>query len=119
MDRAGYHRWRTDLYRFHAECVGAILRDVGYDADFIGQVQSIIRKEGIKTNEDTQLLEDVICLVFLESYFSEFASRHDENKIITILRRTWKKMSARGHKEALAMSYAPEDLALIQKALAE
>src|SRR5260221_13458894 len=29
MDRAGYHRWRTDLARFHAETAGEILREVG------------------------------------------------------------------------------------------
>ena len=117
MDRAGYHRWRTRLYEFHAEQAAVILRDIGYDEAMIGSVQALLRKERIKSDPDMQLLEDVICLVFLESYFHEFAQDHDEPKLVTILQRTWKKMSPRGQQVALELSLPPQDRALIERAL--
>jgi hypothetical protein len=76
--RAGYLKWRTDLYKRHAELAGEIMGDVGYDPDVIDRVQTLLRKRGLKTDRDVQLLEDVICLVFLEHYFHDFARKHDE-----------------------------------------
>jgi hypothetical protein len=118
MTRQGYHQWRTTLARFHADKAGEILRDVGYDEPTISRVQSLLRKQGLKSDAETQALEDVACLVFLEHEFSDFARRHDEAKVINILARTWKKMSPRGHAAALALNLPPEDRALVEKALA-
>jgi hypothetical protein len=115
--RAGYLKWRTDLHKRHAEIAGEIMGDVGYDAESIDRVQTLLRKRGLKTDPDVQLMEDVICLVFLEHYFHDFAPKHDEEKLIPILQKTWKKMSERAHEAALQVDYAPEDLAVIQKAL--
>src|SRR5688500_693072 len=117
MDRAGYLKWRTTLYEFHAGKAGEILREVGYDESTIARVQSLVRKQGIKTDPEMQLLEDVICLVFLENYFAEFAADHDEEKLIRILRRTWAKMSPRGHQAALALELPQRERALIETAL--
>jgi hypothetical protein len=118
MERRGYLQWRTELARFHARRAGEILREVGYDEATIERVQALLRKEGLKVDPETQLLEDVICLVFLESYFSDFSRKHDEEKLITILRKTWKKMSPRGHQAALALDLSPSDRALVERALA-
>jgi hypothetical protein len=117
MDRAGYHRWRTRLYDFHADTTEAILREVGYDPPTIARVRSLIRKERIKSDPEMQTLEDVICLVFLENYFHEFAQDHDEQKLINILQRTWKKMSARGQELALGLPLNEQDRRIIEKAL--
>ncbi len=117
MDRPGYLKWRTTLYDFHAERAGEVLRDVGYDDATIAQVQSLVRKQGIKTDPQMQLLEDVICLVFLENDFAEFAADHDEEKLIRILRRTWAKMSPRGHAAALALDLPDRERTLIERAL--
>ena len=119
MDRTGYLRWRTTLYRFHADTAGQILRDVGYDAATIERVQTLLRKERLKRDPDVQCLEDVICLVFLESYLLDFAAQQDRDKLINILRRTWKKMSPRGHDAALALDLSPEVRELVAAALAE
>jgi hypothetical protein len=119
MDRPGYLKWRTTLYDFQAERAGEILREVGYDDETIGRVKSLVRKQGIKTDPEMQLLEDVICLVFLEHYFAEFAADHDEEKLIRILRRTWAKMSPRGHVVALGLELPERERALIERALAE
>ena len=119
MDRQGYHQWRTTLARFHAEKAGTVLQEVGYDEKTIASVQSLLRKENLKKSPETQTLEDVICLVFLEDYFSDFARQHAEEKLITILRKTWKKMSPRGHEAALQLDLSPTNQALLKKALGE
>ena len=116
--RDGYRRWRTDLGRFHAETAGKILQEVGYDETTISRVQSLLRKERLKADPDCQLLEDVICLVFLEFYLGDFAEEHEEDKLVNILRRTWKKMSPRGHQAALQLDLPDSLRPLVQKALA-
>jgi hypothetical protein len=117
MTRQGYHQWRTALYSFHAGAAEKILRDVGYDAGTIAAVRSLLKKEKLKTNPDMQALEDVICLVFLEYEFPDFSAKHDREKVIGILRRTWAKMSSVGHAAALQLPMQAEALELIQAAL--
>lgn len=122
MDRSGYKEWRTRLMRFHADLAGSILRDVGYDEEMVGRVQSLVRKEGLKVRPETQLLEDIIALVFLESYLAEFVARHaeyEEAKLIDILRKTAQKMSARGRAAALELIRLPPELQpVLHKAVA-
>jgi len=115
--RAGYLKWRTDLYKWHGEIAGAIMKDVGYDDAAVARVKTLMRKRGLKSDPDVQLLEDVICLVFLEHYFHDFAQKHPEEKLITIVRKTWNKMTERAHDTALALEYSPNDRAVIEKAL--
>jgi hypothetical protein len=115
--RAGYLKWRTDLYKRHGDIAAGILRDVGYDDETIGRVRTLLRKRGLRTDPDVQLMEDVICLVFLEHYFHDFAQKHDEQKLISIVQKTWKKMTEKAHRAALQLDYAPADLAVIQKAV--
>ena len=119
MTRAGYHEWRSDLGKFHAREAASLLQQAGYDDATITRVQSLLRKEHLKSDSEMQTLEDVICLVFLEHYFSEFARKHDEEKIVKILQRTWKKMSPRGHSHALKLQMEPKDRWLIEKALTQ
>jgi len=120
MTRAGYHSWRTDLAKFHADTAASLLQQAGYDHEVIARVQSLIRKERLKEDPETQTLEDVICLVFLESYFAEFARKHahEEEKVIKILQRTWRKMSERGRAAALALPIPDEARKLVEIALA-
>jgi hypothetical protein len=117
-DRAGYLRWRTILYDFHADRAAQVLHEIGYDDETIARVGSLIRKEKLKADPEAQTLEDVVCLVFLENYFAEFARDHDEQKLIRILRKTWKKMSPRGHEAAMTIQLGDRERELIAKALA-
>ncbi len=116
-DRQGYRTWRTELGRFHAETAATILREVGYGPETIRRVQSLLQKKQLKADPDCQLLEDVICLVFLRHYFADFAEEHDEAKLINILRRTWKKMSPRGQQAALEIELPAPLRTLIEKAI--
>lgn len=119
MDRTGYLNWRKILYRFHADTAAKILEDVGYDPQTVARVRALLQKEKLKADPETQALEDVICLVFLENYFSEFAREKDEAKLLNILRRSWAKMSQRGQAAALNLPLSDADKALITKALTE
>ena len=116
MDRVGYLKWRTGLYGFHARRAAAILREVGYEDGVIGRVEVLLQKKNIKTDPEMQTLEDVICLVFLENYFTSFSEKHDKDKIIGIIRKTWKKMSPEGHSAALKIPMSPPAKALVEKA---
>jgi hypothetical protein len=120
MDRIGYLTWRTSLYKFHAEEVSRILREVRYDEPTIARVASLVRKERIKSDAEAQTLEDVICVVFLESYFAEFAAQHahEEHKVVEILRKTWRKMGERGRGVALGLAMPPDARRLVERALA-
>lgn len=117
MDRTGYKRWRNELARFHTRTATQILQEVGYDEPTISRVSDLLLKKGLKTDPEVQTLEDVICLVFLQYYFHEFAQKHPEEKTLDIVRKTWKKMSDRGHKAALNLKLPPEDSTLLEKAL--
>ena len=105
LDRQGYLQWRTRLYKFHAETAGALMRSAGYGDEMIERVMTIVSKKGLKVNPETQLMEDVVDLVFLEHYISDFAARHpeyDEAKWLQIIHKTWQKMSPRAHEFMLA-----------------
>jgi hypothetical protein len=119
MDRAGYFHWRNECKRMHAEKMGEIMRSVGYDEPTVKRVQSLVRKERLKADPETQLLEDVACLVFLENYFAEFSRQHDEAKLIDIVRKTWKKMSSRGHEGALRLPLSPDSRAIVERAVSQ
>mgnify|MGYP001764314984 CR=1 FL=1 len=54
---------------------------------------SILEKKLLKKDAETQLLEDVICLVFLEYYLDPFVHKHDREKLKNIILKTWNKMS--------------------------
>jgi len=123
MDRIGYLKWRKDLYQFHAQAAADLLTEAGYAEDVIDRVKLAVAKKGIKSNPDTQLLEDISALVFIEHYMLEFANKHpeyDEEKWLDIIRKTWKKMTDRAQQFALSGGITlPEPLVpLIQKAVA-
>ena len=117
MNRVGYLKWRQDLKKFHAEKASGILMEVGYDQKTIDKVGFLLEKKQLKKNEETQTLEDVICLVFLEYYFEPFIEKHPKEKLIDIIQKTWNKMSAKGHNMALKISFSKTSFELIQKAL--
>ncbi len=117
MDRIGYLKWREDLKKFHAKTTASILEKEGYSEEFIARVSFLIEKKSLKKDVETQLLEDVICLVFLEFYLEDFVQKHDKEKLKNIILKTWNKMSEKGHREALKIKYSNENLELIKESL--
>jgi hypothetical protein len=116
--RVGYLTWRRDLKRYHAERAGKILSDLGYPPAVIARVQSLVRKERLKQEEEAQVLEDVVCVVFLAHYLADFAERHESDKVVEILRKTWAKMSPLGHRAALSLPLEGALKTLVETALA-
>jgi len=105
MTKEGYHAWRTGLYTFHANTAGELMRQAGYDDAMLERVKKAVGKRGIKVNPDTQLLEDIANLVFIEHYMQPFAlskPEYDEAKWMEIIRRTWGKMSKNAQAFALS-----------------
>jgi hypothetical protein len=117
LDRAGYLRWRADLKKFHAEQSGAILREVGYDEALIRRVQALNLKKDLGKDPDCQVLEDALCLVFLQYQFADLAAKTDDEKMINALKKSWAKMSEQARAEALKLNYGERESLLIKAAL--
>lgn len=116
--RRGYLRWRRDLQVRHAGHARAILEECGYDEDTIARVERLIRKETPKRDPEGQAFEDGLTLVFLETQLHDFAVRTDPETMAGVIRKTWSKISPAARDLALASDLAPEDRALIERALA-
>ncbi|KAK4127854.1 hypothetical protein N657DRAFT_641905 [Parathielavia appendiculata] len=124
MTRAGYLTWRAKQKSQAAAQVAELLASSEIQPalarDEIERVAALVRKEGLtKGDVETQVLEDVACLVFLDDQFDGFEKKSeiDEEKVVGILRKTWAKMSEAGRKLALGMQLSERATGLIQKAL--
>ena len=116
--KAGYLRWRSDLAKYHAEKATELLFEAGYnDLQLIERVQQIILKKQIKTDHEVQVMEDALCLVFLQYEFEDFIKKHDDVKLIRILQKTWNKMSQQGRDAALSLTYNEKGKDLLERAL--
>jgi hypothetical protein len=92
--------------------------EAGYESSATDRVKSLLQKRGIKTDQEAQALEDVVCLVFLENYFADFAATQDGEKLLNIVRKTWGKMSEKGHELALKLPFPQPVQELLDQALA-
>jgi hypothetical protein len=119
--RRGYRRWRSDLTRMHAEIAREVLTDVGYDDAIVQRVETLLRKVGLGRDPEVQLFEDAICMVFFELEYVDLAAKHDDEKMVDILRRTWAKMSGLGRRAALELAPALPERArrLVEAATAD
>ena len=116
--RRGYLRWRRDLQLRHARHARAILEEAGYDEDTIARVERLIRKETAKPDPEGQAFEGGLTLVFLETQLHDLALRTEPDTMAGVIRKTWRKISPAARELALASDLAPEDRALIERALA-
>lgn len=116
--RVGYLKWRSDLSKFHAAKAAELLSSLGYDQETIDRVTDIIQKKRLKHDPEVQTIENALCLVFLQFQYDDLISKHSEEKIIDILRKTWAKMTEPGQTAALGLSYSDKGLELIKRALA-
>ena len=119
MDRAGYLQWRTALKKFHAQKSGDILRQVGYADETIVRVQNLNLKKNFPQDPESRVLEDALCLVFLEHQFADLAGKTAEDKVINALRKSWQKMTPTAQAHALKLHYGDKERALLDKALAQ
>jgi ketosteroid isomerase-like protein len=119
--RAGYLRWRKDLHAQHANELGVLLGDAGYDEATIRRVQAIVRKDGLARageHDDVQVLEDALCLVFLETQLVEIAARLDPEKLPGVITKTARKMSAAGIARIAEVPLGPGARRMLDEAFA-
>jgi len=117
MDRPGYLKWRTVLKAFHAEKSGNILREVGYPDETIGRVRDLNLKKNFPGDPESRILEDALCLVFLERQFADLAQKTSEEKMVNALRKSWQKMTPAAREHALNLQYTDRQQALLEMAL--
>ena len=117
MTRPGYLKWRADLKKFHAEKSGAILREVGYDEATVRRVQDLNLKKNFPADAECRVLEDALCLVFLEFQFAALAAKSDDEKMINAVRKSWEKMTDAARAEVLKLHFGGREKNLITRAL--
>lgn len=116
--RAGYLKWRQVLKEFHADKAAKILREVGYDEETIRTVRDLNLKKHFPADADCRVLEDALCLVFLERQFADLAAKTSDEKMVTALQKSWGKMTEPARALALGLTYSEAQKHLLQLALA-
>ena len=117
LTRAGYLRWREALKQFHARQAGEILHALGYPDDLVVKVQDLNLKKNFPHDPDSRVLEDALCLVFLERQFAALADKATEEKMVTALQKVWRKMTPEAQSRARTLSYGPREQSLLDRAL--
>jgi Domain of unknown function (DUF4202) len=117
--RLGYLNWRKKLAQFHASRAEETLRALHYSEGIIQRVRELNLKQDIRHDLETQVLEDALCLVFLESQFAEFSKKTEKIKLVKIIQKTWKKMSPQGHAMALKLDFDEGTRRLIEQAFSK
>ncbi len=117
MTRAGYLRWRNELKHFHARRAAEILREVGYGPEIIDRVRDLNLKKNFPADSESRILEDALCLVFLEFQFANLARKTAEDKLVNAVQKTWLKMTPAARERALALPLGAKERGLIERAL--
>ena len=117
MTRAGYLKWRTDLKQFHAKKSGEIMADSGCSEPLVARVQQLNLKKNLGQDDELQVLEDALCLVTLQYQLTDLVRKTEPEKMLSILQKTWKKMSALAREEALRLPYPEDQKSLLSQAL--
>ena len=99
----GYLAWREKLKAFHADQTAGLLREAGYGEELIQRVQSLVRKENFPEDRESCVLEDALCLAFIQLQLDEMLDRKPEAAMRDIVLKTWVKMTTRGKGAALAL----------------
>ena len=117
--KAGYYNWRNDLAKFHADEAGRLLSEAGYQEEEINAVRHILLKENLRKDEVVQVMENALCLVFLQFQYEDFITKHDDQMVIRILQKTWRKMTGSGKEAALSLDFGEKGKALLMLALGD
>lgn len=116
-NRSGYLRWRQELKKFHSAAVAEILKSSGYEETLISRVQALVSKSAFPADSDSRVLEDALCLVFLQYQFAELAGKSSLEKMINAVQKTWKKMTPLAQEFAQGLDYAPREREILERAL--
>ena len=115
--RVGYLDWRKNLKSFHAKKSAEVLKEVGFDESSIERVRDINLKKDLKGDAEVQIIEDALCLVFIENQFDDLIAKTTDEKMISILQKTWNKMSDNAKKLASLLTLSDNAQRLLKLAL--
>ena len=118
MTRTGYLKWRQELKQFHARKAREILTAVGYSQDLIAQVEALNLKKNFPDDPDSRVLEDALCLIFLEHQLADLACRSTRDKVVNALQKSWQKMTPTAREITLELPLDLKEKELIEQALA-
>ena len=118
MTRDGYHEWKNRLREYHAERARQILGEIGYDRETIDRVAALIDRSTFPDDLEAQIVEDAVSLLLLEFQFAEFAEKTERSKLMRVIRRVWRNMTAKAQEIALSMPLDETHLAIVGEALA-
>ena len=80
-------------------------------------MSDLLHKRGLARGEpEAQVLEDALCLVFVETQYREIAERLPEDKLLDVTAKTLRKMSERAKALALELPLDARDVAVIRRA---
>ena len=92
--RVGYHRWKREARELSKASIEELLEPVGLDPATIRRVGELVARENLGSDPETQRVEDVACLVFLETQYDDLIDRLGEDKVVEAVRKTLRKMSS-------------------------
>jgi len=117
---AGYLAWRKALQAVHATRVAEFMRAERFAESECAAAAAMVAKKDFRHDEAAQLVEDVAALTFLMHYFPAFTEKQDnKSKLVTIVAKTWKKMSPRARDYALTLKLEPAQADVVRLALQE
>lgn len=115
--RAGYLAWKRDQRQRHATDVAALLEAAGYSPAEIERVQALVRRDRLATDAGSQAVEDAACLVFLETQLADLSRRLDHDLLISVLRKTARKLSPAGAAAIADIPLGAAERAVLAEAL--
>ncbi len=121
VGRDGYNAWRAACRGHHTALATSVMRECGYAEAECARVASLIAKENLKRDPDSQALENVVGVVFVEYYLAAFVEGHadyDEAKLLGILRKTMRKLDGVGHAAIHSLALPEPMRRLVSAAMA-
>jgi hypothetical protein len=94
--RPGYLRWRRDQKIAHAAAVRELLAPLGADDGLLERTGALLKKDGLGTDPETQVFEDVVSIVFCETELDELLAKLGPERVTDAVVKTAGKMSPRG-----------------------
>ncbi len=116
----GYKRWRAAAGLRQAELARVELAAAAYDEATITATTDVMLKKRLAHDPVAALLEDAVCVRFVQDELALFAAGREPEAVRTIVAKTWAKMSEAGHRAAVGIlgELPPDLVALVSAAVA-
>jgi len=116
--RQGYLRWRRENKAHQAHALTEIMRAHRWNTTAIEQARTLLGRTKLRTDHDTQTLEDTACLVFIETQFDDMVARTEHDHMVSIVTKTLNKMSPSAVSLAGSIRLSPTSQAVLTEAAA-